>query len=174
MKDEITTVIQAAIGIFMITTSLKDIVVLLETAISPAILISGVGLLLLTMTNRLGRVIDRQRLICAQKRFYTQDEQVILSRELPILWRRARLIRNSIILASFSVLFSSLIIILLFIMPLLGLALNLFVVVLFILCLTSLIASLFMFILDVNHALTALKFELEDMDKVNEGDQCTS
>ncbi len=143
--------------------SLQDIVVLLQTAISPAILISGVGLLLLTMTNRLGRLIDRQRLLCARIRSSPHGEQVLLSRELSILWRRARLIRNSIILASLSVLCSSLIIILLFIMPLLGLALNLFVIILFILCLASLIASLFVFILDVNQSLAALKLEMEDI-----------
>jgi hypothetical protein len=33
----------------------------LRDAIGPVILISGVGLLLLTMTNRLGRAIDRAR-----------------------------------------------------------------------------------------------------------------
>ena len=34
---------------------------MLQVAIGPVILISGVGLLLLTMTNRLGRAIDRAR-----------------------------------------------------------------------------------------------------------------
>jgi len=150
----------------MTTNSLQDIVVLLQTAISPAIMISGVGLLLLTMTNRLGRLIDRQRLLCAQIRICPNDAKVILTRELSILWRRARLIRKSIILASFSVLFSSLIIVFLFIMPLLGLAMNLFVIVLFMLCLISLIASLFAFILDVNQSLSALKLEMEDINNV--------
>ena len=154
----------AAIEIIMSTTSLHDIVVLLQTAIGPAILISAVGLLLLTMTNRLGRLIDRQRLLCAQRRSCPRDEQALLSRELSILWRRARLIRSSIILASFCVLFSCLIIILLFVMPLLGLSLNFFVIVLFILCLVSLAASLFVFILDVNQSLTALKLEMEDIN----------
>ena len=149
----------------MPANSLQDLVVLLQTAIGPAIMISGVGLLLLTMTNRLGRVIDRQRLLCTQRRSCPADEQVLLSRELSILWRRARLIRNSIILASFTVLFSSLIIVLLFIMPLLGLALNFFVIVLFVLSLASLIASLFVFIIDVNQSLSALKLEMEDIDK---------
>ena len=40
---------------------ISDLVTILQTAISPVILISGVGLLLLTMTNRLGRTIDRSR-----------------------------------------------------------------------------------------------------------------
>ena len=39
--------------------SLKDLLPVLQVAIGPVILISGVGLLLLSMTNRLGRTIDR-------------------------------------------------------------------------------------------------------------------
>ncbi len=40
---------------------LTDLVPILQMAIVPVILISGVGLLLLSMTNRLGRLIDRSR-----------------------------------------------------------------------------------------------------------------
>jgi len=42
-------------------TSLEQIIPELRDAIGPVILISGVGLLLLTMTNRRGRAIDRAR-----------------------------------------------------------------------------------------------------------------
>jgi hypothetical protein len=50
-------------------TSVSQLIPVLQTAIGPVILISGVGLLLLTMTNRLGRVIDRSRILsqnCAE------------------------------------------------------------------------------------------------------------
>ena len=40
-------------------TSFEQIIPELQDAIGPVILISGVGLLLLTKTNRLGRAIDR-------------------------------------------------------------------------------------------------------------------
>ena len=41
--------------------SVAQLLPVLQTAIGPMILISGIGLLLLTMTNRLGRAIDRTR-----------------------------------------------------------------------------------------------------------------
>lgn len=41
--------------------SVTELIPVLQTAISPMILISGLELLLLTMTNRLGRAIDRAR-----------------------------------------------------------------------------------------------------------------
>ena len=42
--------------------TVAQLIPVLQTAIGPMILISGVGLLLLSMTNRLGRVIDRLNL----------------------------------------------------------------------------------------------------------------
>ena len=41
---------------------------MLQVAIGPVILISGVGLLLLTLTNRYGRTIDRARHIVRELR----------------------------------------------------------------------------------------------------------
>lgn len=41
--------------------SLADLIPTLQPAIGPVNLVSGVGLLLLSMTNRPGRVIDRSR-----------------------------------------------------------------------------------------------------------------
>jgi hypothetical protein len=41
--------------------SLTDLIPTLQLAIGPAILISGVGLISLSMTNRFGRAIDRSR-----------------------------------------------------------------------------------------------------------------
>ena len=38
----------------------------IQAAVTPVILISGMGLLLLTMTNRMGRIMDRTRAYAAQ------------------------------------------------------------------------------------------------------------
>ena len=45
----------------MTATPVRELIPVLQVAIGPVILISGVGLLLLTMTNRYGRTIDRAR-----------------------------------------------------------------------------------------------------------------
>jgi hypothetical protein len=41
---------------------LNDLMTTLQLSIGPVILISGVGLILLSMSNRFARVIDRSRL----------------------------------------------------------------------------------------------------------------
>jgi hypothetical protein len=46
--------------------SVAELIPVLQIAIGPVILISGVGLLLLSMTNRLGRAIDRSRVLCQE------------------------------------------------------------------------------------------------------------
>jgi hypothetical protein len=55
------------------TLSLHHLIPSLQVAIGPVILVSGVGLLLLSMTNRFGRVIDRSRELATELRAGTGD-----------------------------------------------------------------------------------------------------
>ncbi len=141
---------------------LSELVPVLQIAIGPVILISGVGLLLLSMTNRLGRAIDRARILhrewsqadsLAQKRFIAQ---------LHVLWRRADILRKSIILASLSLLLAACLIIILFAATLMHWDAGAVIICLFVGCLVALIGSLMLLIWDVNQSLFALRLELED------------
>ena len=73
---------------------LNDLVPTIQVAIGPVILISGVVLLLLSMTNRLGRVIDRSRQLCETVRRSSDEEKARIGAQLRILSRRARLISS--------------------------------------------------------------------------------
>jgi len=146
----------------MSVPSLTELVPVLQTAIGPVILISGVGLLLLSMTNRLGRVIDRARILHGVLR---GDDPVMRERamaQLPILWNRADRIRKAIILSSVSALLAACLIITLFVAALFGLDAGGFIALLFVGCLVALVGSLVLFLKDVNQALLALKLELGD------------
>ena len=145
----------------MPTTPLSEIVRVLQTAIGPVILISGVGLLLLTMTNRLGRAIDRARLLKAELSKRTGEEREQTLAQVAILYRRAKVVRLSIILAALSALLASALVITLFFTVLLQCEAGLPASILFIACLGSLFASLVAFIYDINLALHALKLELK-------------
>jgi len=136
-----------------------DLIPVLQVAIGPVILISGVGLLLLSMTNRYGRAIDRSRHLCESLRT-SPDRHSARAKQLDVLLRRAKLIRASIALASGSVLLAALLIITLFLAALFKLELAALLVFLFVACLSCLIASLVIFILDINVSLAALKLEI--------------
>jgi hypothetical protein len=144
--------------------SVAQLIPVLQTAIGPTILISGIGLLLLTMTNRLARTIDRARATARELVGASEEDQRMGREQLRILWRRARLMRLSIGLASTSALFASILIIVLFLTALLHLESASLISVLFIMCLGSLIGSLIVFIHDINQALAALKLELPATD----------
>jgi len=138
-----------------------QLVPVLQTAIGPVILISGVGLLLLTMTNRLGRAIDRARILVGTLPDTTETRRVEIAAQLQILWRRARLIRLAIALASVSALAAAILIIVLFLTALWQIETSWIIVILFIVCMLCLIGSLALFIHDINQSLAALKLELE-------------
>src|SRR4030095_11261458 len=94
---------------------LSELVPVLQLAVGPVILISGVGLLLLSMTNRLGRAIDRARILRSQWSLAEPLAQNRITAQLGILWRRADVIRQSIFLASMSLLLAACLTITLFV-----------------------------------------------------------
>lgn len=140
--------------------SLTELVPILQTAIGPVILISGVGLVLLSMTNRLGRVIDRSRILVRELRDDPKVNQALVSSEIKILSRRAGLLQQSIILVTVSVLFAAILIIALFLTVLFHFEYAWLIAVLFIGCLAALIFSLVVFIQDLNLSLVAFKMDI--------------
>ena len=118
------------------------------------------GLLLLTLTNRFGRAVDRSRALGREVRDEEPAERRRLGAQVEILYRRAELIRLSIIMAALSLLLAAVLIIVLFITALARLEDGFIIVALFICCLLSLIASLAAFIRDIQLSLRALKLEL--------------
>jgi hypothetical protein len=144
----------------MPSTPVRELIPVLQVAIGPVILISGVGLLLLTLTNRYGRTIDRSRQLVRELRELAGPDHERLEGQINILYRRARLIRLSIWLAAVSVLLASLLIIVLFLTALWKLEVGLLISLLFIACMLALSGSLVAFIRDINLSLGALKLEL--------------
>jgi hypothetical protein len=91
--------------------SIAELIPVLQTAIGPVILISGIGLLLLSMTNRLSRVIDRARNLLALSETLQGPPKDKTKAQIDILWEQARLIRRSILFGAISVLCAALLII---------------------------------------------------------------
>ncbi len=129
------------------------------------ILISGLGLLFLTMTNRLGRVIDRSRSLLDDLESYPESYILRINQEVAILWKRARYIRTSILLACMTCIGASWLIIMLFLSALVNLDLPMLLSGIFIFSMLCLSFSLLFFFIDVNMTLSAFKIEMESHDK---------
>ncbi len=145
---------------------LVEMIPVLQTAIGPMILISGVGMLLLNMTNRLGRTIDRSRQLVEFLRHCDEDDRRRYNLQLDILWRRAHLLQSAIALIATSALLAALLVIVLFFSVLFKIETAVILSALFILCLSLLIAALVYFLRDVNLTLHALALELGMDEKV--------
>lgn len=144
----------------MAAAETSDIVRVLQTAVSPVVLISGVGLLLLTMTNRFGRLVDRARSLATRLKDGKGGDPEPIRAQLHILAQRGKLLRRSIAGASLCVLFAAMLIITLFITNLVGVEIEWLIAAFFVLSLVSLIISLVDFIRDVYRALEAAALEV--------------
>jgi hypothetical protein len=137
----------------------------LQSCITPVALISGVGLLLLTITNRFGRTIDRTRHLVAEL-----DNQNIQRRsekidEIQILFQRSKYLRTSIAAITVSVITSSLMIPLLVFMVFFTYDLRWVGYILFIVSIVSILISAIYFFMDVLLSLKALRLEANEYIK---------
>lgn len=140
--------------------SVEHLIPILQVSIGPVILISGIGLLILSMTNRFSRIIERSRQLTRELRSPGQVNRQAIEGQLTVLMRQARTVRSSIFLAVISVLLASLLIILLFLTALLRFESAVLIITLFIACMASLIVSLILYLKDINVSLAAVKLEV--------------
>lgn len=99
----------------MDTPSPSSLLPVIQMSTTPVILISGMGLLLLTMTNRMGRIIDRTRLYAAQYKSAKPDERAALEHQLEVTWQRAKIVRFALTAATSSMLMSATLVIVIFV-----------------------------------------------------------
>ena len=144
--------------------SLENFIPVLQLSIAPVIVISGVGLILLSMTNRIARVIDRSReLSNILRNDETDSEKHQVRQQLVILERRSQLLRRAIEFACISLLLAASLVIVLFFVVLMDVEAVMIITLIFVSCMFSLIAALIFFLLDVHTSLSALKLEVKIM-----------
>jgi hypothetical protein len=141
--------------------TLAQLIPVLQTAIGPLVMISAVGLLVLSMTNRLGRAIDRSRLLTMQLPGASATVRPAIEGQLLIIWDRAHWLRAAIALAAIDALSAAVLVIVLFFTALWQLETAWLISGLFVICMMCLIGSLIAFIHDINESLSALKIDME-------------
>lgn len=135
----------------------------IQAAITPVILISGTGMLMLTLTNRMGRAVDRTRALAGQLRERRGQDNRYLDSQLDVLYRRTRLIRWAVICAVTSILVECLLVLAIFAGALTTGTAGFGVVTLglFVCSIGLLIAALVCFLRDIQLSLEALDSEVQ-------------
>jgi hypothetical protein len=136
----------------------------LQLAVSPVILISAYGLLLLSMTNRLGRAIDRARQLA-------RDGSPGKEEQIAIIARRAVWIRQAIVFVCLALLAAALLVLVLFASVLLEIGIAPAVALLFIVSVVCLFIGLTYFLVDIFASLHAMQAELQEASRSKGADQ---
>lgn len=130
-------------------TNINEITHVIQLAIAPVFLLTAVGTIIGVLVNRLGRVVDRIRVLEEMLRFANAEELAREKIELASLARRLKLIYLSVACAVFCALFVGLLIIVAFIDALFTINLARMVGMLFVFAMLSFIASLIVFLREI-------------------------
>ena len=128
--------------------SFENVSEVIQLALAPAFLLTGIAGMLNVMTGRLSRIIDRGRLLADLP---TKPDPII-SIERANLEKRRSLASAAITYCTLSALLVCLVIVVLFVKPLLGLEMNWLVGALFTISMVSLVMGLGYFLREVHRA----------------------
>lgn len=144
---------------------ITSVVQILTGSIAPVIVISGIGLLLLSISNRYGRALDRARALLKQieQGDAATASAIRLDEQLQRTHHRAKLLRSSMTYGSASIFFVSLTILALFAEYILKVQIDFFALPSFALCLLCLVASLYYSIRDITVSMGALDLEISSV-----------
>jgi hypothetical protein len=138
-------------------SNLGDITHVIQLAIAPVFLLTGVGTLLAVLSNRLGRAVDRSRVLEDLLPRLTGESLVLAQDDLILLSRRTRLIYAAIVLAVTCALLICLLIAVAFIDAFLAANLARLMGALFVLAMLALIVSLVAFLREIFLAVTSAR-----------------
>jgi hypothetical protein len=139
----------------------QTLILILQTSTVPVVLISGIGLLLLSMTNRLGRPIDRIRLMTPSLASANPEERKMIMNQISILLKRARNLQRAILCATSSIFLVAMMIVGLFLNSLLLLNIEIIIAWFFALSMFCLVASLGLFLWDISLSLNSIEIEVK-------------
>jgi hypothetical protein len=136
----------------------ENVAKLIQLALGPVFLLSGVGITLSMLTQRLARIVDRARTLEEQRERTTEETRLKrIDKDLRAIWKRSKYINGAIALSTVSALLTTLVVTLLFASEFTPLAIGGVVAVLFSLAMICLSLAFLMFLVEVRIATNTLR-----------------
>lgn len=126
-----------------------NIVHVIQLAVAPVFLLSGVGVILTVLTNRLARIIDRARLLEDRLHGAPDERKPEMESEMAMLSHRARMVNIALTLSTSCALLVCLVIALLFLGSALKLDLETAISIMFVTAMLALVGSLSIFLREI-------------------------
>jgi hypothetical protein len=133
----------------VLQTTIDTITHAIGLAVAPVFLLTAIATLISTLNTRLGRIIDRRRVVLARGGKQCEDETMSNAMELQLLSQRARLVYLAVLFAVISALMVCLVVSCAFFGVLFTVVLPDMLAGLFVLAMLSLILSLSLFLREV-------------------------
>jgi Protein of unknown function (DUF2721) len=139
-------------------TSIADLAHIIQLAVAPVFLLAGISGFLNVMSGRLGRIIDRSRVVQkAMETIAAPETTERFKHELKLIRRRTTIIHRSISLCTGSALLTCVLIVSLFVGSSLNLEITSFISGCFALTMLFLIAALMLFLAEIRLATRQLQ-----------------
>jgi len=138
-------------------TQSTGIVHVIQLAVAPVFLLSGVGVTLTVLTNRLARIVDRARVLEARPDHVEPELQDRLHADLAALSQRAKLVNLALTLSTSCALLVCLVIMALFVGALFDVDLSGLIAVLFVAAMAAFVGALLSFLREIFVATASLR-----------------
>ena len=142
---------------------MPDIAHVIQLSVAPVFLLAGVGAIINVLAARLGRIIDRARVIEAQLDAAPQASNALVQR-LDLLSRRARWVSTAMSLAVTCALLVTVLIAVAFLGAFLATNLSFIVALLFVLAMFAFSAALLAFLYEIRLASANLRFGIRETE----------
>jgi hypothetical protein len=135
----------------------SDIAHVIQLAVAPVFLLTGIGAMLSVLSHRISRVVDRARVLEERLAKADKDQAMAIHVELGTLARRARLVNTAITLCAACALLVCTVVALLFVGAFMNLNVTVAIAWLFIASMAILIVGLLIFLKEIRLAISSLR-----------------
>jgi len=136
----------------------ENIARLIQLALGPVFLLSGVGITLSMLTQRLARIVDRARTLEEQRERATDEARLKrIDKDLRAIFRRTKYINSAIALSTVSALLTTIVVTLLFSSEFTRMSVGAVVAIFFSAAMVCLSTAFLMFLIEVRIAVNTLR-----------------
>lgn len=144
----------------------ENVAHIIQLALGPVFLLSGVGITLSMLTQRLSRIVDRARTLEDRREGTVKEDKLKqIDRDLRVILRRARYINSAIALCTTSALLTALVVTLLFASAFTPMSVGGVIAVMFVASMVCLSTAFLMFLIEVRIATNTLRIGVQKHDK---------
>ena len=143
----------------------ENVARLIQLALGPVFLISGVGITLSMLTQRVARIVDRARSLESQRESTTAEKALAhIDEDLRVIFRRVRYINSAIALSTTSAFLTALVVTLLFASEFTPLGVGGAIALMFVASMACLSVAFLMFLIEVRIAIKSLRIGVHKND----------